>query len=73
MPPPAPPCPSPYFSLRQSHADGRGNVENFECWTGSEAIYLVHKPDAANLDMSIDVNNDGTLQTPLGEIKKKGN
>ena len=22
---------------------------------------------------SIDINNDGTLQTPLGEIKKKGN
>ena len=53
--------------------DSGGNVENFECWMGGEGIYLLHKPDAANLDMSIDINNDGTLQTPLGEIKKKGN
>ena len=34
---------------------------------------LLHQPAHANLDMPIDLNNDGTLQTPLGEIKKKGN
>jgi hypothetical protein len=34
--------------------------------TGGARIYL-HKPDAPNLDMAIDVNDDGTLQTPLGE------
>lgn len=30
-------------------------------------------PMAPNLEMPIDINLDGTLQTPLGEIKKKGN
>lgn len=46
--------------------------EEFECWTGGDKIYL-HKPGAsADLDMPIDMNDDGTLQTPYGEIKKKG-
>jgi hypothetical protein len=52
--------------------DNGGNDEKFECWMGGEKIYL-HKPGNSNLDMPIDINNDGTLQTPLGEIKKKGN
>ena len=35
---------------------------------------ILHKPgDSPNQDMPIDINSDGTLQTPLGEIKKKGN
>ena len=62
-----------FRSGKATLTDSGGNVENFECWTGGETIYLLHKPDAANLDMSIDINNDGTLQTPVGEIKKKGN
>jgi hypothetical protein len=49
-----------------------GDDEVFECWMGGGRIYL-HKPGKSNLDMPIDINNDGTLQTPLGEIKKKGN
>ena len=52
---------------------GLGDDEVFECWLSGEKIIL-HKPgDNPNLDMPIDINNDGTLQTPLGEIKKKGN
>jgi hypothetical protein len=40
---------------------------------GGGKIYL-HKPgDDPKVDMPIDVNDDGTLQTPLGEIKRKGN
>jgi hypothetical protein len=49
-----------------------GDDEVFECWMGGGRIYL-HKPGKSNLDMPININNDGTLQTPLGEIKKKGN
>ncbi len=52
--------------------DMGSNEEVFECWTGNGKIYL-HKPNQPNLDMPIDINNDGTLQTPIGEIKKKGN
>jgi len=50
-----------------------GGEEQFECWMDSEKIYL-HKPgELADNDMPIDINDDGTLQTPFGELKKKGN
>ncbi len=50
-----------------------GDAEEFECWMDGEKIYL-HKPgESTDTDMPIDINNDGTLETPLGEIKKKGN
>jgi hypothetical protein len=48
------------------------NDTTLECWTAGEKIYL-HKPgDAPSQDMPIDINDDGTLQTPMGELKKKG-
>jgi len=54
-------------------ADPTGGGEEVECWTGGGKIYL-HKPgDLASQDMPLDINNDGTLDTPFGEIKKKGN
>jgi hypothetical protein len=44
-----------------------------ECWMSKDTIYL-HKPgDPPDQDMPIAINNDGTLDTPLGEIRKKGN
>jgi len=50
-----------------------GDTETLECWMGGGKIYL-HKPgDDPKVDMPIDINDDGTLQTPLGEIKRKGN
>ena len=50
-----------------------GDGEEFECWMGGDKIIL-HKPgESSDTDMSIDINNDGTLETPMGEIKKKGN
>jgi hypothetical protein len=50
-----------------------GDAEEFECWMDREKIYL-HKPgESADTDMPVDINNDGTLETPFGEIKKKGN
>ena len=61
-----------FRSGKATLTDVGGNEDVFECWTGGEKIYL-HNPKQPNLDMPIDINNDGTLQTPLGEIKKKGN
>ena len=61
-----------FRSGRATLTDNGGNDENFECWMGGEKIYL-HQPAHPDLDMPIDINTDGTLQTPLGEIKKKGN
>ena len=50
-----------------------GDDEVFECWIKGDKVIL-HKPgESPDADMPIDVNLDGTLQTPVGEIKKKGN
>jgi len=52
---------------------GLGDDETFECWTGGGKIIL-HTPGGdPKTDMPIDINDDGTLQTPLGEIRRKGN
>lgn len=50
---------------------GLGDDEVLECWTAKDKIIL-RKPGAPEQDMPIDINNDGTLQTPMGELKKKG-
>ncbi len=35
---------------------------------------ILHTPGGdPKTDMPLDVNDDGTLQTPFGEIKRKGN
>ena len=46
------------------------DAEQAECWTGSGKIYL-HKPGEPD-DIEVDINDDGTLQTPFGEMKKRG-
>jgi hypothetical protein len=51
--------------------DQLGNSEVFECWTGGGKV-LLRQPGSPNMDMDIDINDDGTLQTPIGEIKRKG-
>jgi hypothetical protein len=52
---------------------GLGDDETFECWTGGGKIIL-HTPGGdPKTDMPLDINDDGTLQTPFGEIKRKGN
>jgi hypothetical protein len=61
-----------FRSGKATMTDVGGNDEAFECWMMGEKL-LLHQPGRSNLDMPIDINNDGTLQTPLGEIKKKGN
>jgi hypothetical protein len=43
-----------------------------ECWTGGGKIYLKWL-DGSDYDFPIDINDDGTLDTQLGELKKKGN
>lgn len=45
--------------------------DELECWMGGGRIYL-HKPGESQ-DMPLDINDDGTLQSPLGELKRKGN
>jgi hypothetical protein len=47
-----------------------GDDEEVECWMSGRKIFL-HKPGETD-DVPIDINDDGTLDTPMGEIKKKG-
>jgi hypothetical protein len=61
-----------FRSGKATLADPSGEGEVLECWTSGDKIIL-HKPGQSNLDMPIAINNDGTLDTPLGEIRKKGN
>jgi hypothetical protein len=42
-----------------------------ECTTGGGKIYL-RWLDGPNMDFTMDINDDGTLDTPYGEIVKKG-
>jgi len=44
--------------------------EETECWTGGGKIVL-RKPGEP--DMPMDINDDGTIESPFGELKKKGN
>jgi hypothetical protein len=46
-------------------------ADELECWMGGGKVYL-HKPGESE-DVLLDINDDGTLQSPLGELKKKGN
>src|SRR5437016_10919064 len=44
----------------------------YECWMGGGKVYL-HKPGGGAIpDMPLDINDDGTLDSPMGELKKKG-
>jgi hypothetical protein len=63
-----------FRSGKATLADPSGSGgEVMECWTGGGKIYI-HKPgDSPSQDMPLDINNDGSLDTPFGEIKKKGN
>ena len=45
--------------------------DELECWMGGGRIYL-HTPGESK-DMPLDINDDGTLQSPFGELKRKGN
>jgi len=60
-----------FRSGKATMIDSGSNEEHFDCWTGGGKI-LLHQPGRDNMDMPIDVNDDGSLQTPIGEIRKKG-
>jgi hypothetical protein len=50
---------------------GDDDVE-LECWMSADRVYL-HKPgDSPTQDLPLDINDDGTLQSPFGELKRKG-
>ena len=53
---------------------GKASVEGdeeVECWTGGGKIYLHTAGTSADQDFVMGINGNGTLDTPLGEMKKK--
>ncbi len=52
---------------------GLGAPEEFECWISGGHIALYQAGSSTPFSLGFDVNNDGTIQTPLGAIKKMGN
>jgi len=60
-----------FRSGKATMIDSGSNEDHFDCWTGGGKI-LLHQPGHDSMDMPIDINDDGTLQTPIGEIRKKG-
>ena len=52
---------------------GLGGDDHFDCFLGDGKL-LLYKPGLFTPEaFGFDINNDGTLQTPLGAIKKMGN
>lgn len=47
------------------------STHHADCWTGGGKIYF-NWLDGPNMDFTTDINDDGTLDTPYGELKKKG-
>lgn len=47
--------------------------EEVECWMGSGKLYLHTPGSRVEQDFAMDLLKDGSLDTPLGEIRKKGN
>ena len=47
------------------------STQQAECWTGGGKIYLQWLT-GPNIEFTMDINDDGTLDSPYGELKKKG-
>jgi hypothetical protein len=52
---------------------GLGADEQFDCFLGDGKLILYKPGSFTPFSYGFDINNDGTLQTPLGAIKKIGN
>ena len=52
---------------------GLGGDDVFDCFIGDGKIALFKAGSFTPFPYGFDINNDGTLQTPLGAIKKMGN
>jgi hypothetical protein len=52
---------------------GLGGDDVFECFIGNGRLVLYKPGSFTPFPFGIDINSDGTLQTPLGAIRKMGN
>lgn len=61
----------PDMVMTNGKLTGQTSEREAECSTGGGKIYL-RWLDGAQYDFPIDINDDGTLDTPDGEVRKKG-
>jgi hypothetical protein len=61
----------PDVVMTDGKMSGLTSEKEAECWTGGGKIYL-RWVDGSRYDFPIDINDDGTIDTPEGSLKKKG-
>jgi hypothetical protein len=54
-------------------SEGLGGPMPFDCFTGGGKVVFYKPGSFQPFDYDFAINNDGTLQTPIGAIKKMGN
>src|SRR5579862_785557 len=62
-----------FRSGKATITEGLGGEMPFDCFTGSGKVVFYKAGSFTPFSYDFDINNDGTLQTPLGAIKKMGN
>jgi hypothetical protein len=62
-----------FRSGKATVTEGLGGPMEFECWISGSQIVFYKAGSFTPFSYGFDMNNDGTLQTPLGAIKKMGN
>jgi len=62
-----------FRSGRATITEGLGGEMPFDCFMGDGKLVFYKAGSFTPFSYGFDVNNDGTLQTPLGAIKKMGN
>jgi hypothetical protein len=62
-----------FRSGKATITEGLGGDMVFDCFTGGGKVVFYKAGSFTPFSYDFDINNDGTLQTPLGAIKKMGN
>ena len=62
-----------FRSGKATITEGLGGEMLFDCFTGDGKVVFYKAGSFIPFSYDLDINNDGTLQTPLGAIKKMGN
>lgn len=62
-----------FRSGKATITEGLGGEMPFDCFTGDGKVVFYQAGSFTPFSYDFDINNDGTLQTPLGAIKKMGN
>lgn len=62
-----------FRSGKATITEGLGGEMPFDCFTGDGKVVFYKPGSFTPFSYDFDINDDGTLQTPLGAIKKMGN